>query len=220
MTTQSNQANQGPIPKLSSSKKSTKSAWYMTLGALSLLSLTSISGCSSMHSRRTSEVSDGNTSAYVNGHMDNVINSVDTSLKNLVQLERGDEGPRKNTPLGSTIAGAAGPNAAPYAMASKAALDTPLGQSQNNERLHQNREILNTRVKLDWEGESSGFLSALAGKVGYRFSIVGNGIDPLIKIHVKDATIQSVLTDVANQINQKADIHVDIDTRCISLVYH
>lgn len=224
MFTKSSVASNGLLPSLSTAPPvGSRVGWLRVAGLLSFVALSSLSmgGCASMGHRNKlqSEVGGDNSSAYVNNQMGAVVNSVDQKLSTLVRLDRGDEGPRKTTPLGDTVAGAAGPNKAPYGISTAAGPDTEVGIAQHQERLRANRAILDTRVKLDWDGEASGFLSAMASKVGYGFTMDGEGQDPHISIHVKDATIQSVLTSVASQINKTADIHVDIEHRCISLVY-
>ena len=206
-------------------KKASSKTFSVSLILLGMTTLLSLNGCATQSTRNNQLSSaDAQTSLYVNQKMEHLATSIDTSLKELQHLDRGDEGPRKNTPLGTAIGGAAGPNLAPVSMPMQAGLDTPLGQKLAQEKtdaqIAHNREMLQKRVKLNWDGSASSFLKALAYKVGFSFSVVGAGPDPYIHIHVKDATIESVLTTVADQITNIADIHVDVADRSISLVYH
>lgn len=218
MSTNSPLATPGHVPCPKAARPvGLKAAGFLALSALVVLA----TGCSGAQTRghRVSEVDGGNTAGYVDRQMGDTVNSIDQSLQSLVRLERGDMGPRKTTPLGDTVAGAAGPAKSPYAVSRTADPDTRVAEEDRQARINTNRAMLDTRVRLDWDGEASGFLSALAKKVGFGFGIEGHGTEPKIHIHVKDATVQSVLTSVAAQINATADIHIDLERRCITLVY-
>lgn len=69
-----------------------------------------VNGCASTtaHRQASMPVNDG-AQAFVDTQMSQTLSSIDNSLKTLLILDRGGEGPRKPGPIGTTVAGAAGP---------------------------------------------------------------------------------------------------------------
>lgn len=160
-----------------------------------------------------------NTDAYVNNSMSQTVASVDRSLKELVSLSRGDEGPRKSGFLGDTVAGASGPNRAAPAMPARAQPQTAMGKKEEQARLNYNRLALQTRVKTIWNGAPRDVLRQLAQRIDYRFAEVGPGILPDVHLNHPDATVQDVLGDVANQLRPAGGVKVLVGPRQICLVH-
>ena len=190
-----------------------------------VLSVFLLFGCNQNVKNPMSTSNQAQADHYVDQNMSQVITSVDHSLQELVRIDRGDEGPRKASPLGSTVAGAAGPRLAPFGMSAQADLNTPLGRSQaaaaEDAQIAANRAWLAKRVRLDWSGSASGFLSDLSTKMGYTFEVNGSvpTPEPNIRLHVKDSTVESVLDQAAHQVNAVADIHVNLLAKRIELSY-
>lgn len=164
--------------------------------------------------------------AFIQAEMNQTIASVERSLNVLVMLERGDEGPRRTTPLGDTVAGAAGPNRTPVSMPSEAGRDTAEGRA----RIAKNRAALDTKVRLVWNGEAEELLRSLSSKVGYSFCVkdgpsagcalgARDGRSSVVHIDHASATVEQVLRDIANQVNDRADVKVSTNNRRIELIY-
>lgn len=194
-----------------------KQAHRVGLG-IGLVALAGLLGGCATNQHRAPSASD-NTDAYVSDHMSQTIDSVDKSLKVLVSLSRGDEGPRKPGYLGDTIAGASGPNKSAPAMPSKAQPDTALGKKEEQERLNYNRLALQTRVKAVWNGSASGLLSQISSRINYRFAEVGPGVLPEVHLNKPDATVEDVLGEVANQIKPAGAVKVLVGPRQVCLVH-
>lgn len=159
--------------------------------------------------------------SFVDQEMANTIESIEQSLGVLVDLERGDEGPRKANALGMTVAGAAGPGLAPVPMPSTAAAATPLGQARIEAARARTRADLATRVRLTWTGSAEELLRDLSTRVGLDFAIRGTrpAAPPLVHLDKEEATIEQVLRTVAAQIDKSADIRVDTAARRVTLDY-
>ena len=151
--------------------------------------------------------------------MENTIRSVEQSLQVLVDLERGDEGPRRSSALGMTVAGAAGPKEAPVDMPKVAGPDTAIGQARIAENRQQSQATLNTRVRLTWTGEADELLRELSRRVGFTFSTSGTGKAPVVHVNEREATVEQVLRDVARQVDASADVKVDTTQRRLILAY-
>lgn len=176
-----------------------------------------LSGCASTsYTRAPAPVEqDG----FVSGEMGGTIRSIEQSLQVLVDLERGDEGPRKPTALGMTVAGAAGPNAAPMQMPSVAGPQTDLGKQRADDQRQLSRQALGKKIRLNWTGEADGLLRELSRKVGFAFATTGTGKAPVVHVSQKETTVEQVLRDVAGQIDAVADIKVDPSKRTVTLAY-
>jgi hypothetical protein len=187
--------------------------------ALLLVSMASLvlGGCATSQARPRS--TGQNTDAYVDSRMSQTVDSVDRSLKVLVSLNRGDEGPRKSGFLGDTVAGASGPNLAAPAMPGRAQPQTALGQKEDQARLNYNRLALQTRVNAVWNGTASDLLRQLSQRIDYRFAEVGPGLLPDVHVNKPDSTVQDVLGEVASQLRPAGAIKVLVGPREICLVH-
>lgn len=195
-------------------KVSHRSVWV-----LSLLSIGLLSGCATTGNNKVYQGDVAPASAFVNQEMGNTISSIERSLQVLVQLERGDEAPRKRNALGMTVAGASGVDRPAVSMPNRALAATPLGQARIEESRVNTRQDLATRVKLTWTGGADELLRELSRRVGFTFSTSGLGTAPVVHINRPSATVEQVLRDVASQVDTKADIKVDTATRRVTLVY-
>ena len=185
--------------------------------ALSVASLLLVSGCSTTtHTRGPAAPAQ---EAFVSHEMENTIRSVEQSLQVLVDLERGDEGPRRSSALGTTVAGAAGPDEAPVDMPKVAGPDTSIGQERIETNRQQSRVDLNTRVRMTWTGEADNLLRELSRRVGFTFSTSGTGKAPVVHIKEQEATVEQVLREVARQVDASADVKVDTTQRRVILAY-
>lgn len=197
-------------------KVSHRSVWGFSLLAIGLLSGCATTG--SNHSRHAASNASPPT-GFVTQEMGNTIQSIERSLQVLVQLERGDEGPRRSNALGMTVAGAQTANQSPVAMPSTAMGPTPMGQARTQETRQATREDLATRVRLTWTGGADELLRELSRRVGFSFNTTGSGTAPVVHIDRKDATVEQILRDVAAQVDSRADIRVDTATRRVTLAY-
>lgn len=175
------------------------------------------SGGNTSSHRSTTTSHSAPTAAFVSDEMNGTISSVERSLRLLVSLERGDEGPRNSNPIGTTIAGAASSNTPAVVMPARALPDSKLGQARIQEHREATARDLQTRVRLKWTGDASSFLRELSNRVGFSFRPVGVDF-PVVSIDMKDATIEEVLREVARQIDSTADIKVDVSARRVDLI--
>ena len=187
--------------------------------AISTVAIALLSGCASTSYTRAPAPAPNAASGFVSQEMGGTIRSIEQSLQVLVDLERGDEGPRKPTALGTTVAGAAGPNAAPVRMPNAAVPQSELGQARIAEHRQLSRQDLNTRIRLVWTGDAEGLLRELSRKVGFSFSTSGTGQAPVVHLNHKEATVEQVLRDIAQQIDAVADVKVDTANRRVVLAY-
>lgn len=187
------------------------------LGWVALMGL-ALSGCAASNTRPDPTAAQ-NTDAYVSGHMSQTIDSVDRSLKVLVSLSRGDEGPRKPGFIGDTIAGASGPNKSAPIVSNKAMPETSLGQQEERDRLAANRQALQTRVKAVWNGQPGPLLSQISSTIHYGFFEAGTGSLPDIHLNKPDASVEDVLGEVANQIKPAGAVKVLVGPRQVCLVH-
>lgn len=186
--------------------------------ALSAVAFVLLSGCASSSYTRAPAPSPA-ASGFVSQEMGNTMRSIEQSLQVLVDLERGDEGPRKSTALGMTVAGAAGPNTSPVQMPNTAVPQSELGQARIAEHRQMSRQDLNTRVRLVWTGDADALLRELSRKVGFAYSTSGVGQLPVVHLNHKEATVEQVLKDVAQQVDDVADVKVDTTKRRVILAY-
>lgn len=186
--------------------------------AVTAVAVALLSGCASTSSSRAPAPSTS-ASGFVSQEMGGTIRSIEQSLNVLVELERGDEGPRKSSALGMTVAGAAGPNAAPVGMPNKAVPGSEIGQARIAEHRQLSRQDLNTRIRLVWTGDAEGLLRELSRKVGFAYSTSGTGQAPVVHLNHKEATVEQVLRDIAHQIDAVADVKVDTANRRVVLAY-
>lgn len=186
--------------------------------AVSAVAVALLSGCASTsHSRAPAPAA--SASGFVSQEMGGTIRSIEQSLNVLVELERGDEGPRKSSALGMTVAGADGPNAAPVGMPNRAVPNSEIGQARIAEHRQLSRQDLNTRIRLVWTGDAEGLLRELSRKVGFSYSASGTGQAPVVHLNHQAATVEQVLRDVAQQIDAVADVKVDTANRRVVLAY-
>lgn len=186
--------------------------------AISAVAIALLSGCASTSYTRAPAPAPA-ASGFVSQEMGGTIRSIEQSLQVLVDLERGDEGPRKSTALGTTVAGAAGPNTAPVRMPNTAVAQSELGQARIAEHRQLSKQDLNTRIRLVWTGDAEGLLRELSRKVGFSFSTSGAGQVPVVHLNHKEATVEQVLRDIAQQIDAVADVKVDTANRRVVLAY-
>lgn len=187
-----------------------------------LASIVLASGCASTgakpsHQRNTVVSSSAPSTEFVADEMNGTISSVERSLRLLVSLERGDEGPRNPNPIGTTVAGASGSNKAPIGMPSRALPDSALGKQFTESQRVKTQNDLQTRVRLKWTGDSSAFLRELSNRVGFGFNPIGSDF-PVVSVDFKDASVEEVLREVARQIEGTADIKVDVAHRRVDLI--
>lgn len=182
----------------------------MGVGAIAL----ALSGCASM-GNTTTFTPEQQAAARVDQEMQQTASSIDQSLRSLVVLERGDAGPRKADPIGSTVAGAAGPDRAPIQVpraptgngaASRALLTASAGQ-------------LDQHVRIHWKDGAIDLLKKLADAAGYDFQVVGDGKDPRVNLRADDESIKDVLGQVADQVDAQADVRVSTASKRIQLVF-
>jgi hypothetical protein len=202
--------NNSKYCNLANFKAGRKLGWVVVMGL-------ALSGCATSNTRPTPSAAQ-NTDAYVSDHMSQTIDSVDQSLKVLVSLSRGDEGPRKPGFIGDTIAGASGPNKTAPAMSYAAGPQTDLGQQQERERLAANRAALQTHVKAVWNGQPGPLLSQISSHINYGFFEAGSGTLPDVHLSQYDATVEDVLADVAGQIKPAGAIKVLVGPRQVCLI--
>ncbi len=196
-------------------KKATSPRFALASLAVALLTLT---GCASNPSySRVSSPAPQN--GFVSQEMGNTISSIEKSLQVLVELDRGDEGPRKSNALGMTIAGASGPNAAPVQMPTKAGSDTNIGKAEISAQKAQTQRDLSTRIRLTWTGPADDLLGELSRRVGFSFSSSGSGQAPVVHINEKDTTVEQVLRSISTQVDAVADVKVDTTQRKVILAY-
>lgn len=180
------------------------------------LAMTALSGCAGHTTRPPPSMS--GASQMVDNQMDQTISSVDRSLKLLVQLDRGDEGARKDGFIGDTVAGARAPNKSAPAMPSHAQPQTRLGQEQERARISYNRLALKARMNAQWDGSASDLLRQVASTVHYRYQEVGAATLPDIHIKQGDSSVETVLQVTADQIKPAGSIRVLTGPRVICLV--
>lgn len=191
------------------------------------ISLFALGGCSTVKPKGLTPNQQANiqTQQYVNQKMTPVMDSIDHSLKNLVLLDRGDEGSRKSSPLGSTVAGASGPDQAPIAMSKEAAPQTSLGKQQaeqaHEKRVAHMRALLASEINLHWDGDVSGVLSHLADKLHVAYYASGTP-HKSTSIHLREyhKTVQEVLSDISKKVEGQAHVVVNLDDQSITLDYN
>lgn len=177
-----------------------------------------LSGCASTSYSRTKQppVED----SFVSQEMGGTIRSIERSLQVLVDLDRGDEGPRKTNALGMTVAGAAGPNRPPVRMATVAGPDTSLGQARQAEQRALARKDLGTRIRLVWTGRADELLRELSRKIGFTYAVEGaKTSDPVVHLNRKETTVEQALQEIAGQIDTVADVKINTASRKVTLAY-
>lgn len=184
----------------------------------SLAAALALTGCATNSSYSSVSAPPAQT-GFVSQEMGNTISSIEKSLQVLVDLERGDEGPRKGSALGMTVAGAAGPNASAVSMPARAGAETRIGQNEVASQKAQTQRALSTRVRLTWTGPADELLGELSRRVGFTFSESGSGQAPVVHINEKDATVEQILRAVSVQVDAAADVKVDTTQRKVILAY-
>lgn len=206
------------IPAILSKVFRVKKVSSPRIALATLAAVIALSGCATNSSY--SRVSPAPAqSGFVSQEMGNTISSIEKSLQVLVDLERGDEGPRKGSALGMTVAGAAGANAAGVHMPNQAGAETRVGQAEIASQKAQTQRDLSTRVRLTWTGPADELLGELSRRVGFSFSESGAGKAPVVHINEKDATIEQVLRKISTQVDATADVKVDTTKRKVILAY-
>lgn len=190
-------------------KNNTTMRFGVGLIALSVLAL---SGCAPH--KVTNDTAE--TQLMVDQKMSETVTSANNALQALVRIERGDEAPRNQTnAIGTTAAGRpSGLTKSPFSVPS-----VPGGGTQTSRALI--AQQLDTTVNIRWNGEASDLLRDLANKSGFSYQTVGSslGKDTKIKINAKHETIKTVLGRVAEAVDGKADVKVDLATKTIKLIY-
>lgn len=187
-----------------------------------------LGGCATSSNLKPAPASDHDSS--VNAQMLSLATAVNQSLNNLQQLERGEQGPRKTTPVGLAIGGAAGPDLAPVAMPTAPQPGTALYahhvQQVSSAKLSANRQVLSTKINLSWHGGVKELLASLATKVDYRYLLPDTSssmstvdLDPEVKVDLHNVTVEDALSQVASQVNHVADVDVNVANRTIQLLY-
>lgn len=181
----------------------------MGVGAIAL----ALGGCATQGN--TTFTPEQQAAARVDQEMLQTTSSIDNSLHTLIVLERGDAGPRKADPIGSTVAGAAGPDQAPVRVPR-----SPTGNGASSRALLvANANQLDQHVRIHWSDGATGLLQKLADASGYDFQVVGDGKDPRVVLKADDESIKEVLSQVADQVDAKADVRVSTANRRIQLVF-
>lgn len=185
--------------------------------SIALLSLAALSGCSTLHAdgKYTSREQPTTPPGFVQQEMNETISSIERSLRVLVELERGDEGPRNPNPIGTTVAGAVTDKKATVPMARQAHPDTPAGQQRIAEQRAASFRDLETRIKLKWTGDADELLRELSKRIGFSYS--GGVTTQVVTVDFKDATVREVLSEVARQVNTVADVKLDVAKRHLEL---
>ena len=180
------------------------------------LAFSTLAGCANQSVRPNAEAISANQ--MVDQQMNQAVQSVDQSLKLLVQLDRGDEGARKPGFIGQTIAGAKAPNATAPVMPKKAQPQTVLAQKQELARLNYNRLALKARMKAQWNGSASDLLKQVAQAIDFRYQESGAATLPKIHLNEPDTTVENVLSMTADQLKPAGFIKVLVGPRVICLV--
>lgn len=167
-----------------------------------------IAGCATTTTASRRAPNDGGAQQFVDSQMSQALNSIDNSLKTLVILDRGGEAPRKPGPIGTTVAGAAGPSQAP--------LPAPVSRVAS---VAADASILSKRARIQWRGAPSQLLATLAKNVGYMYEEVGSGSVSQVHIPDQEMSVRELLSKTASQIEGQADIRVDTVTRRIQLIH-
>ena len=185
--------------------------------SLALFSVLALGGCATFQSSGSyhSKEQPSTPPGFVQQQMNDTISSVERSLRVLVELERGDEGPRNSNPIGTTVAGAVGANTSPVPVSKQLNPDSPAGQAKIAEQRAATFKDLETRVKLNWTGEADDLLRQLSSRVGFSYS--GGVSTKVVHVDYKDATVREVLSEVARQLNGVADVKLDVAKRHLEL---
>lgn len=174
-----------------------------------------VSGCSSSKYEKTTP-NDENANVFVDKNMYSLISNIDQNLQELRRREKGAE-PKTDvlTPIGTTTASR---YIKPGIEAYKPLSNQPDGISKMSQEII--AKNLDKLVTLNWNGDINGLLDNLAKKAEFSFikKESPNG-KIVVKIRTQKESIKSVLGKVANQINSKADILVDLKTKTISVNY-
>lgn len=172
---------------------------------LALMTFAVVGCATTTQSTRKGPAAADGAQQFVDDQMSQTLSSIDNSLKTLLILDRGGEGPRKPGPIGTTVAGSAGPQKAP--------LQPPMP------RVVVEDNILAKRARIQWHGAPSQLLSTLAKNVGYAYEEVGSGSVRSVRIPDQEMSVRELLSKTADQIDGQADIRVDTVTRRIQLIH-
>lgn len=171
-----------------------------------------LSGCAS---HKTPKVNEPSTEEIVNQKMIELGTSIQKSLNTLVKIERGDA-PAKNqtNPIGTTIAGRPESKIlAPIKVDDKYAD----GQSKSSVAVLEQR--LDTKVNITWNSEPAQLVKTLSHKIGFGFEESGVKVPLMVSVQAKNDTVKEVLSRVAQQVEGKADIKVNLPTKTIKFIY-
>ena len=95
--------------------------------------------------------------------------------------------------------------------------DVPGGNTNASRQLI--AENLDKKVRINWNGNPSDLLRTLANKIGFSYYTVGS-VQPLkVRVVANNESIKTVLGRVAESIDGKADVKVDISKKTIQLIY-
>lgn len=168
--------------------------------AMVLASGLALSACTT-----TKPVTKNPAQSFVDTEMSGTLTSIDQSLRTLLILERGGESLRKEGPIGTTVAGAKGPD--------RPAIQVPVPKPATDP------SILEKRARIQWTGSAVQLLSQLAGGIGYDFKEIGSGPLPVVKLPNQELSLRDLLSRTATQIDGKADIRVDTVNKKIQLIH-
>ena len=107
------------------------------------------------------------------------------------------------------------------AEASKAQSEYSALLTEKHQQMLRKQEKLESDViDVDWIGSPNEFLQMMADRYGYRYIEAGSRASlRSINIFVRKSPAIEVLRDVATQINNRADVQLDMDQKVIRLVY-
>ena len=130
--------------------------------AMVLTSALALSACTT-----TKPVTKNPAQSFVDTQMSGTLTSIDQSLRTLLILERGGEAARKEGPIGTTVAGAKGPD--------RAAINVPKPVVADS-------SVLDKRARIQWTGSASQLLAQLSSGIGYDYKEIGTGSLPTVKL--------------------------------------
>lgn len=182
---------------------------------LSAIGILTLSGCSSSKYKKT-DASEENVASFVDNNMYSLINNIDKSLQELHRREKGAE-PKTDvlTPIGTTTASR---YIKPGIEAYKPLSDQPDGITKISQDVI--AKNLDRVVTLNWNGDINDLLNNLAKKADFSFIRTQSPTGKVIvKVRSQKESIKTVLGKVADQVNEKTDILVDVKTKTISVRY-
>jgi len=192
-------------------KKNITTHFGIGLLAVSMLTL---SGCAVNKKPNQNEALE--TQKFVDQQMLETVKSASNALNALVRIERGDAAPRNETnPLGTTVAGR--PSGMGLTKPAFTVPDAPGGNTNASRQLI--AQNLDKKVKINWNGNASDLLRTLANKIGFDYYTVGTYQPIKVRVSANNESVKTVLGRVAEAVDGKADVKVDISKKTIQLIY-